>query len=83
MQLEASVFTTFKQHPDIGNPVRIPVQHEDQVAFILRALIAIADEDDSPTVISEGEPYETLQRKLEFLSRSVLELGSLAKMIVR
>lgn len=61
---------------------RFSIEHEDQVALMLRTAIAVAEQDDSQNLVQEGEPYETVCRKLLALSAYVQELAEVANSII-
>jgi hypothetical protein len=82
MPLPTSILASYRQSPTIGEPVHVPDQYHDLVALILRTVIAVAEQDDTKAVVSEGESYELLCRKLESMSASVQELAEVASFII-
>lgn len=82
MNRQTQVIQNYRQSQAIGCPVHIPVKNEDQVALILRTVIAMAEQDDSETIVKEGEPYETVCRKLLALSAYLRELANVANSII-
>lgn len=82
MNDQAPAIQNYRQSEAIGCPVHISVKKEDQVALMLRTVIAVAEQDDSKTIVQEGEPYETVCRKLLALSAYLQELADVAHSIV-
>jgi hypothetical protein len=83
MNSQTPAIQNFRQSPAIGCPVHIPIEHEDQVALMLRTVIAMAEQDDSKNIIMEGESYETVCRKLLALSAYLQELAEVAHSIIK
>lgn len=82
MNSQTPAFQNYRQSQAIGCPVHIPVKNEDQVALMLRTVIAMAEQDDSENIVKEGEPYETVCRKLLALSAYLHELADVANSII-
>lgn len=50
--------------PALGVPMEIPVDRLHDISVILRVVLALSD-DDTQTLITQGEAYEVLVRRLE------------------
>lgn len=69
------------QQADIGRPVVITEENHDAAVMLLR-VIAEFGNDDTDSMIAEGEPYEALVRRLSFYKQNITVFSSLAREVL-
>lgn len=70
------------QTPGVGELVAIPVDRLDAACLLVRAIVAMDDVDDTDTLVSEGEPYEALARRLQHLRSNLHDVADQARALV-
>jgi len=61
--------------PVLGVPMELPKNKDKEISEILRVILAISDNDDTDSMISEGEPYEVLVRRLSSYKQNISDVA--------
>lgn len=74
MAIANRITKTESDAPGLGIPMEIPADRLDDISVILRVVLALSD-DDTPTLIDQGEAYEVLARRLEHYHNNLSDVA--------